>query len=70
MKFKDLANGMVFRFKFDERLGWDWWYTKYDDLDTICVKSDRDCDEYIGHRDSLPEELQEEEVILARNFSS
>lgn len=70
MKFKDLANGMVFRFAFDVELGADWWYTKIDDLDIICVKSARDADEDIGHRQSTSENLQELEVILARNFSS
>lgn len=70
MRFKDLANGMVFRFAFDVELGADWWYTKIDDLDIICVKSARDWDKYIGHRLSTSEKLQEEEVVLATKFSA
>jgi hypothetical protein len=68
MKFKDLANGMVFQFAFDERLGGDWWYTKYDDLNTVCVKSTND--KYVGRIDYVPNDLQEKEVILATKFSA
>ena len=70
MKFKDLANGMVFRYRFDEILGANWWYTKIDDLDVICVGSHNGADEDIGLRYSTNEELQEEEVVLATIFRS
>jgi hypothetical protein len=70
MKFKDLANGMVFQFKFDQQLRNRWWYTKIDDLDVICVGSHRGADEDIGDRSSINETLLEEEVILAKIFSS
>ena len=68
MKFKDLANGMVFKFAFDERLGGDWWYTKYDDLNTVCVKGTND--KNIGRIDYVSNDLQEEEIILATKFSA
>lgn len=73
MKFKDLANGMVFRYKSDEAVGANWWYTKIDDLDVICVGSHDGAYgayEAIGHRYSINEELQEEEVVLATIFRS
>lgn len=70
MKFKDLANGMVFQFAFDQRRYAGWWYTKIDDLDVICVGSHRGADKDIGLRYSTNEELQEEEVILATKFSA
>jgi hypothetical protein len=68
MKFKDLANGMVFQFAFDQRFGVDWWYTKYDDLNTVCVKSTDG--KYVGRIDYVTDDLQEEEVILATKFSA
>jgi len=69
MKFKDLANGMVFQFAFDERLGGNWWYTKIDDLNTVCVKSTND-KKHLGRIDYVTDDLQEKEVILATKFSA
>jgi hypothetical protein len=63
MKFKDLANGMVFKFACDER-----WYTKHHDLNMVCVKSTND--KNIGRIDYVTDDLQEAEVVLATKFSA
>jgi|688.fasta_scaffold523441_2 hypothetical protein len=70
MKFRNLANGMVFQFKFDQQLRNRWWYTKIDDLYVICVGSYGGANEDIGDRSSINETLLEEEVVLAKSFSS
>lgn len=70
MKFKDLANGMVFQFAFDQRSRTDWWYTKIEDTKIVCVKSGRDEDSDFGKIDDIEDRLEESEIVLATKFSS
>jgi hypothetical protein len=67
MKFKDLVNGMVFQFVFDQKGGGNCWYTKLDRLSVRCVMNDNEL--AIGGIYFIHSVLLNDEVVIATNFS-